>query len=230
MFDINKHKYYLIRILKDIYSDKLLASALGFKGGSAHMLFYNLPRFSVDLDFNLLYRSESDAVFNKVRNIVLKYGKIKDEAQKHYGLLLVLNYGSDNRNLKVEISNREYNDRYQNLNYLGISVKVMHIEDMFAHKLCALTDRQTVAGRDVYDIYHFLNDNVRMNHEIIRKRTKMSPEAYIDYCIKTIKSIKKTSMLHGLGELIDIQTKTFVKEELKEETISLLNIYKNLYL
>jgi predicted nucleotidyltransferase component of viral defense system len=144
--------------------------------------------------------------------------------------LLVLNYGSDNRNLKVEISNIKYNDRYQNLNYLGISVKVMHIEDMFAHKLCALTDHQTVAGRDVYDIYHFLNDNVRMNHEIIRKRSKMNPEAYIDDCIKTIKSIKKTSMLHGIGELMDIENMVFVKEELKEETISLLNIYKNFYL
>ena len=83
MFDISKHKYYLVRILKDIYADKLLSTVLGFKGGSAHMLFYNLPRFSVDLDFNLLDKTESEIVFQKVRHILSAYGTIKDEAQKH---------------------------------------------------------------------------------------------------------------------------------------------------
>ena len=54
MIDINKHKYFLVQILKDIYSDIELANYLGFKGGTALMFFYDLPRFSVDLDFNLI--------------------------------------------------------------------------------------------------------------------------------------------------------------------------------
>ncbi len=230
MFDINKHKYYLVRILKDIYSDKQLSNVLGFKGGTAHMLFYNLPRFSVDLDFNLIDNSESDIVFDKIRNILLEYGQIKDEAQKHYRYLLVLNYGSKNRNLKLEISNREFNDRYQILNYLGIPIKVMHIEDMFAHKLCALTDRKSIASRDIFDIYYFLKENVKINPEIIKKRTNMELEDYIDYCIKIIKTIKKTTVLNGIGELIDSKMKINVKERLQDETISLLTIYKGIYL
>ena len=52
--DVNRHKFYMLQILKDIYSDPKLSTALGFKGGTALMFFYNLPRFSVDLDFNLL--------------------------------------------------------------------------------------------------------------------------------------------------------------------------------
>jgi predicted nucleotidyltransferase component of viral defense system len=44
----------MLQILRDIYSDLELANVLGFKGGSALMFFYNLPRFSVDLDFNLI--------------------------------------------------------------------------------------------------------------------------------------------------------------------------------
>lgn len=230
MFDINAHKYYLVRILKDIYSDNLLSSVLGFKGGTAHMLFYNLPRFSVDLDFNLLDKTESELVFQKVRKILSAYGNIKDEAQKHYGLLLVLNYGMNNSNLKLEISNREYNDRYQNLNYLGILIKVMHIEDMFTHKLCALTDRKSIASRDVFDIYYFLKDNIKMNYEIIKQRTNMEMPEYIDYSISIIKSIKKTSMLNGIGELVDEDAKHFVKNKLQDETIHLLQIYKSIYL
>ncbi|MDD3739675.1 MAG: nucleotidyl transferase AbiEii/AbiGii toxin family protein [Bacteroidales bacterium] len=226
MFDTNKHKYYLVRILKDVYSDRLLSSTLGFKGGTAQMLFYNLPRFSVDLDFNLIDAEKSGEVFKKVREILLKYGKIKDEASKYYGLLLVLNYGEEERNLKVEISNREYPDRYQIQNYLGIPIRVMVPEDMFAHKLCALTDRKSIANRDIFDIYYFLNQSISINKEIVVLRTKMEFEIYLDYCIETIKSIKKGSLLNGLGELVDKETKTFVKNKLQNETISLLEIYK----
>ena len=41
-------------ILKDIYADITINSLLGFKGGTCAYFFYNLPRFSVDLDFDLL--------------------------------------------------------------------------------------------------------------------------------------------------------------------------------
>jgi len=44
--DLNKHKFFMLQILRDIYSDLELANNLGFKGGTALMFFYNLPRFS----------------------------------------------------------------------------------------------------------------------------------------------------------------------------------------
>lgn len=43
--DLNRHKFLMMQILKDIYSDAMLASVLGFKGGTALMFFYQLPRF-----------------------------------------------------------------------------------------------------------------------------------------------------------------------------------------
>ena len=57
--DTNKHKFFMLQLLKDIFSDALLSSVLAFKGGTATMFFYNLPRFSTDLDFNLLMVSVS---------------------------------------------------------------------------------------------------------------------------------------------------------------------------
>ncbi|MFZ8803249.1 MAG: nucleotidyl transferase AbiEii/AbiGii toxin family protein [Candidatus Calescibacterium sp.] len=53
-FDISKHRNVLLMILKDIYSDATISPSLGFKGETALHLFYNLPRFSIDLDFDLL--------------------------------------------------------------------------------------------------------------------------------------------------------------------------------
>src|SRR5690554_8003374 len=102
MVDINKHRFFLFQILKDIYEDKELAGILGFKGGTALMFFYDLPRFSVDLDFNLLDQSKEEIVYEKLRQILQKYGKIDDEAIKFFGLIVVLDYGFGERKLKLE--------------------------------------------------------------------------------------------------------------------------------
>lgn len=40
MIDLNRHKFFMVQILKDIYSDIELANYLGFKGGTALMFFY----------------------------------------------------------------------------------------------------------------------------------------------------------------------------------------------
>lgn len=60
MFNKDKHTLIMTQILKDIYSDVTISSLLGFKGGTAAYLFYDLPRFSVDLDFDLLENSEKN--------------------------------------------------------------------------------------------------------------------------------------------------------------------------
>jgi predicted nucleotidyltransferase component of viral defense system len=224
--DINKHKFLLVSILKDIYSDTELATSLGFKGGTAQMLFYSLPRFSVDLDFNLIKPSKAKIVFAKVRNILLNYGNIKDEAEKHFGLLAVLDYGVNERNLKIEISNRRFPDRYEIKNYLGISVNVMAKPDMFAHKLCALLDRNMIAHRDIFDIYYFMKQKTPVNKNIVEERTTKSLDEYLNYCIENIEKVNNKQILDGLGELVDEKLKTFVRKKLKNETIHLLKMYK----
>ena len=77
------------------------------------MFFHNLPRFSTDLDFNLLDTDKLDIVYTKVRQILLRYGTIDDEAKKQFGPILVLNYGKGERMLKVEISTRQFDNHYE---------------------------------------------------------------------------------------------------------------------
>jgi predicted nucleotidyltransferase component of viral defense system len=226
MLNINKHKFFLVSVLKDIYADIELATSLGFKGGTAQMLFYDLPRFSVDLDFNLLTREKSIPVYSKIRKILLKYGSIKDEAEKHFGLLLVLDYGAFERNLKVEISIREFPDSYEMKNYLGITMNVMVKPDMFAHKLCALLDRKILTNRDIFDIYYFMVQKTPVNRIIIEKRMGMDTTVYIDLCIARIEKVGSKYLLNGLGDLVDNSLKEFVKTKLKTETIQLLKMYR----
>ncbi len=226
MVDINKHKLFLFRILKEIYEDKLLSGILGFKGGTALMFFYDLPRFSVDLDFNLLNKDKEDMVYGKVREILLKHGTIHDEAKKFFGLISVLDYGVGERKLKVEISGRNFNDKYEIKNLLGVNMKVMVVEDMFAHKLCALLDRTSITNRDIFDCWFFMNNKTPLNRSIVETRMEMPLTDYIQKCIDTIEKMSDKGILNGLGELMDLETKKFVRSKLRTETITLLKFYK----
>lgn len=226
MVNISKHKFFLVQILKDIYSDIELASCLGFKGGTALMFFYDLPRFSVDLDFNLLDKSKEKEVYDKVHKILLKYGKIFDEAMKFYGPVIVLGYGVGERKLKVEISNCEWDNHYEIKNLLGINVKVMVAADMFAHKLCALLDRSEITNRDIFDSWFFMQKQTPINEAIVKSRMEMSLADYIQKCIDHLEDMSDKGMLNGLGELMDDEMKKFVRTKLRTETVSLLRFYK----
>ncbi len=226
MIDINKHKFLLTRILKDVYSDINLANCLGFKGGTALMLFYDLPRFSVDLDFNLICKDKEQKIYDKVRAILLKYGAIHDEARKFYGPVVVLDYGKGERKLKIEISNRQFDDHYEIKNFLGINMKVMTMPDMFAHKLCALLDRHSIANRDIFDCWFFMDRQTPVNKNIVEDRMNMSLADYLQKCIDQLKSMKDKGLLQGMGELMDVDMKSFVRTNLRSEAIGLLEVYK----
>jgi len=227
MIDINRHKFFLVQILKDIYSDIKLANCLGFKGGTALMFFYGLPRFSVDLDFNLINKGKEEIVYEKVRKILSKYGTIYDEAKKFYGPVIVLDYGTGERKLKIEISNRMFENRYEIKNLLGINMKVMALPDMFAHKLCALLDRNSIAGRDIFDCWFFLKNQSPVKKDIVESRMQIPFADYIQKCIDRLESVSDKSILQGMGELMDNEMKKFVRTKLRTDTIGLLRFCKD---
>lgn len=226
MIDLNRHKYFLVQILKDIYQHSSISNFLGFKGGTALMLFYDLPRFSVDLDFDLTDTEQESLVYQGIREIVLKHGVIFDEANKHHGPIIVLNYGSGERKLKIEISNRQFGSRYEIQNFLGISMKVMVLQDMFAHKLCALTDRKVMTNRDIFDCWFFLQRNTPVARKIVEVRMNESLESYLGRCIISLENLKNRRLLDGLGELTDGHIKQFVRSGLLAETIQLLRVFQ----
>lgn len=219
------------QILKDIYIDVSIAPLLGLKGGTSAYFFYRLPRFSVDLDFDLFISSEENKklIFEKIKSILEKYGVIKDGYIKKYTIFFFLSYGEEDRNIKIEISTRQtpfsLREQYELKEFLGISVLVAKKDYLFAAKLSALTLRKVAATRDIYDIYFFAKNNWDINEAVIKVYTGKKIKGYLADCIAFIEKIKDKQLLHGLGELIDEKEKKWVKEKLKAETIFLLKNY-----
>ena len=221
------HKDILIKILKDIYENPNIGPDLGFKGGTAAMLFYDLPRFSVDLDFDLLDDSKTDYIFEQVETILKTYGTVKKADKKRYNLFYLLSYDNkikDAQNIKVEINRRNFGSKYKDKQYLGITLKVMVQEDMAAHKLVAMYERMGEANRDIFDVWYFLNNGWPVNKKIVETRTNVSYKEFLQQCITALEKLDDRSILSGLGELLNAKQKAWVKTKLRTDTIFLLKL------
>ncbi|OGM31828.1 hypothetical protein A2803_00910 [Candidatus Woesebacteria bacterium RIFCSPHIGHO2_01_FULL_44_21] len=225
MLNINVHKNILINILREIYSDAVLRNTLGFKGGTAAMLFYKLPRFSVDLDFDLLNLQKKDEVFARLPEILSKYGILYNASDKKNTLFFLLSYKKGERLVKVEISKRKFSSNYTPLNFLGISMLVMGREDMLASKLSALLTRKKLAMRDFFDLWFFLHNNWQINEVALEEKSGLALKDALSLAENKVKRVKKTELLSGLGDLLDSKQKDWVRDKLKDDLLFLLKLY-----
>lgn len=222
MLKISSHRTAMVNVLKDIYSNIEISSLLGFKGGTALYFFYNLPRFSVDLDFDLLDESKKDVVFDKITKILEKYGDLREKREKHFTLFWLLSYQKGLSQLKIEISKRTSKNKYEIKNFFGIPAQIMKKEDMFANKLTALMDRKSLANRDIYDIWFMLKENWDLNDKLLEYRTSTKTLDYLKKCLKLLENNPPSDILSGIGDLVDNKTKDWIKKNLIKDTIFLL--------
>jgi predicted nucleotidyltransferase component of viral defense system len=222
--DYSKHKAILLQILKDIYSDTSIAPYLGFKGGTAALLFYDLNRNSVDLDFDLLDETKETEVFEKIQKIASSYGTIIDSHIKKFNLLNVISYAPGAQKIKVEINRRQFGSHYELMTLLGISMLVMVEEDMYAHKVMAMYERVGKTSRDIFDVYYFEKKGWDINKVIVEERSGLSFKEALSKCIELLDKMDNKHILDGLGELLTEPQKDWARAKLREETIFLLKV------
>jgi len=229
-FDITKHKTVMINILMDIYKETSLSAVLGFKGGTAAMLFYGLPRFSVDLDFDLVKpdpnkSGEVKKIFEKLSTFLSKKYKITDQCLKYNTLFWAISYGANLSHIKIEVSTRDSSfNRYQVIPFYGVSLKVMVVEDMIAHKLMTVITRKSLANRDLFDIHYFLSSpySTEINYDLIKKETGDSPKVFLTRLLEYISTINPNTVLSGLGEVLTESQKIWAKTKLMIELQGLI--------
>jgi predicted nucleotidyltransferase component of viral defense system len=227
---ITKHKTVMINILLDLYKDTTLSAILGFKGGTAAMLFYGLPRFSVDLDFDLVKPDpknlkEVKIIFDKLTELLSKKYKITDQCLKFNTLFWAISYGNNLSHIKVEISTRDSSfNHYELIPFYGVSLKVMVAEDMIAHKLMTVMTRKSLANRDLFDVHYFLSSTYAadINYDLIKKETGEEPKVFFTQLLGFISTIKPNSVLSGLGEVLTESQKDWAKVKLIMELKGLI--------
>lgn len=221
------HTNKLTEILKALYINPSLGPYLGFKGGTAALFFYELSRFSVDLDFDLLDPTKELFIFEKVKEVLEHFGQLKIVQNKRYTLFFLLCYKEKEdgaQNIKIEINKRNLGSSYELKKYYGITLKVMTQPDMFANKLLAMHNRIGHANRDIFDVWFFLKHHWPINKEIVESQSHMKFDDFIRVCIADLEGLDQRTILSGLGELLTEKQKAWAKKHLIEDTLFFLKL------
>lgn len=233
MLNRTKHEVVMRNILDDVYNHSVLAGKLGFKGGTCCYFFYELPRFSTDLDFNLLDLEKSAEVFEAFKDLLKKHGEIRDEHKKENTLFFYLSHTPEAQGIKIEISTRRIEEinSYETKEFYGTSMLVMVQEDIFANKLLALTHRVSPSARDLFDINYFLSKGWDVNIGLVEKFTGKDFFEYMEELPIFIRESFNRSNIHlGLGELLAGQSeRDFVKRKLIDDTVNKLEFFIDSY-
>lgn len=234
MLDQRRHKLYLIKILLKLYKDTNVAGKLGFKGGTAAFLFYKLPRFSVDLDFDLLGevdKKDKEKLINRINELLKNEYEIKEQYDKHYTLFWLLSYKKGNHTIKVEVSKRPNQSQFEAKTFYGVKIPVIKLEDAMTNKLMAVIGRRKMANRDLFDVHFFLNlpEAEGINYQLIETETGLKPKQFYQKVYKVVNTKRQVSPLDGMGELLDEKQKRWVKEKLIDELKQLVKIQIDLF-
>lgn len=217
--DIQSHKQVLIKILLDIF--KVLGGKIGFKGGTCAFLFYDLPRISLDLDFDILEPLTKKDI-DSLRVVLEKHGGIKNFQDKRFTTFFLLDYKPNTPNIKIEFNKRVWeNNSYKLIWFLGVEMKIADEETLFTNKIVALSNRKQAVARDLFDVYYFLGLGIPINKKLVKERTGEDLKTYLKFLPNFIKkNFTPKNILQGLGEVLDQKQKEWVRKELIKETIT----------
>lgn len=217
------HKKYMIEILTEIFKNPFLAHNLCFKGGTALYLFYDLPRFSTDLDFDLNSDcKDKRKVLEKIKFIISKFGTLRESVIKKNTILLVLSYEKYQRLIKIEISTRDFRaEVYEIKNIFGIDIKVLQLDLICASKLFALCER--TKARDLFDAYFILINDFPINERVLTIYSNKNIKEFFVFLEKKVKkSFSRKNVLHELGEMIEDDKKNWVRDKLQNSVLDLI--------
>lgn len=219
IFNREIHKRYLSLLLSDIV--KTFPERVAFKGGTCAALFYNLPRFSFDLDFDLLYMFSLSNI-SELKELLSRYGEIKDFYNKKYTLFFLFDYGKGYPKIKIELNKRVWkNNIYKPAWFLGVALSIAEEATMLTNKIVALTERKSPAARDLYDSWYFLKAGYSLSDALIQERTGKSKQEYLKSAASFIKkNYTSRNVLQGLGETLDDKQKIWAKAHLINEAVT----------
>ncbi len=203
---------------------------LAFKGGTALRLFWDLPRYSQDVDFTLLRENLRDEVYREIHQIaeVSRY-EITDAVKKRRTVLFEFRFQWEGPNfhLKVEVSSPLPEDRQageipvRTASLRGVPVLVLREERLTAQKLCALYERE--APRDVYDFSFILRRRLKVDWPYVLARTGLkAKEEFFQKIQQKIQRFPKRKLVTDVGKLVSAEEREWLKKNFLEDVDRLI--------
>lgn len=192
-------------------------SKIAFKGGTALKLFYGLPRYSEDIDYDILSGANIQEVHEAVSaSLWKKRWEITDDAVKHYTILLELRFTGPERNfrIKIEISTREKPLKTTVASLRGVPVLTLEQSFLMTEKLATFIKRG--AGRDVFDAWFILNNAYPLNKEMIEERFDGEREFYAKI-LEKLEQADPKRLLRDTGKLLSDDYRNWIKTNFLEE-------------
>lgn len=164
-----------------------------FQGGTALRMFYHNPRFSEDLDF-VLREDESFDLTSKIREInrflsseffYLTKTEVKTQKNTNEIQRMVIRTVSENPYQRLSINVElffipSYLNSPKILKYppLNPVIRVEKIEEILADKIIALSFREYLKGRDIWDIFYLTSElRTSVSTQLLNKKIR-------DYSVK----------------------------------------------
>jgi len=189
----NAEKDYLLEFLLYSLSDD--RRSLVFKGGTALYKFYNLNRFSEDLDFDAIgKRFDADKITKKIiRNLELigmqrvlsEKIEYSNETNIRFAIRGPLYDGSKNSmsRVTINISKREQ-PMFLGMKLLvstfpeipSFELSVLNIEEIAAEKIRCIMTREK--PRDIYDLWYLSKKGIKLDVSLINKKLKIYKLTY----------------------------------------------------
>ena len=143
-------------------------SHIVFKGGTALKLFYGLPRYSEDIDYDSTGKLSPIDLTEIIKTVTAKKRwEVTDDAVKYNTILVELRFPGPERNfrVKIEISTRKKEINATILSLRGVPVISLEPSFLMTEKLITFVDRQ--AGRDFFDAWFILNNAYPLDEGLI---------------------------------------------------------------
>lgn len=217
------HEEHMKKILFAIFSGPY-KDIIAFKGWTLAYLHYWLPRFSTDIDLDLLDVTQDQEVKEYIETLLMWLWNVGNRVGKDLHRWK-FHYDPNSWMIKIEL-NKRHNpfNQYEWITIDTVQIQTQKMISMVTNKLIALGDRRY--NRDLYDINYFITQWCQFDKNIVKDRTNHTLNQRINMIIKEIPThFQENTILHQLWEVLDAKQKPWVKANLINDTTKLLQLY-----
>jgi len=186
-------------------------SQIAFKGGTALKLFFDLPRYSEDMDYDALPGAFAEKLLGIIVGLCTKKGwEITDSALKYYTILVELRFRGPDRSfqVKIEISTREKELKTTILPLRGVPIVALEPSFLMTEKILTFLDRQ--AGRDIFDVWFILNGAYPLDETLIARAFE-NRSAFFQALLNTVRKADPKKIHRDTGKLLNQDYRNWIQ-------------------